>query len=77
VTAERYTVVFTGLLSAKRPGEYPCLNMSEDPGAVGAGSTPRRGRTPGERLRREVRFGDLPEGCRSLALDNYEELWGL
>jgi len=35
VIAERYTVVFTGLLSAKRPGEYPYLTMSEDPGAVG------------------------------------------
>jgi hypothetical protein len=31
VTAERYTAVFTGLLSLKKPGEYAYLRMSHDP----------------------------------------------
>jgi recombinational DNA repair protein (RecF pathway) len=31
VTAERYTAVFTGLLSVEKPGEYLYLRMSEDP----------------------------------------------
>jgi hypothetical protein len=30
VTAERYTAVFTGILSLKRPGEYTYLTMGED-----------------------------------------------
>jgi hypothetical protein len=31
VTAERYTAVFTGLLSLKKPGEYSYLRMGDDP----------------------------------------------
>jgi hypothetical protein len=60
VTAERYTAVFTGLLSLKKPGEYPYLTMGEDAREIGDGATLRRGRPPGERLRREVPFSDLP-----------------
>jgi hypothetical protein len=74
VTAERYTAVFTGLLSIKKPGEYPYLTMNEAPVGVGDGGTPRRGRPPIERLRRKIRFQDLPEGCQRLVLDAYEEL---
>ncbi len=76
MTAERYTVVFTGLLSLKKPGEYPYLSMSGDPLAPG-GSSLCRGRPPYERMGREISFEDLPEECRRLALDVYRDLWGL
>ena len=76
MTAERYTVVFTGLLSLKKPGEYPYLSMSGDPLASG-GSSLRRGRPPYERMGREISFGDLPEDCRWLVLDAYRDLLGL
>ncbi len=76
MTAERYTAVFTGFLSAKKPGEYLYLSMSEDPLAPG-GSTLRRGRPPYGRMRRGIPFKDLPEDCRRLVLDTYKDLWGL
>jgi hypothetical protein len=74
VTAERYTVNFTGLLSIKKPGEYPYLTMGDDP--MRDCGTLRRGRPPGERLRREIPFRNLPEGCRRLVIRTYDELWG-
>jgi hypothetical protein len=75
VTAERYTAVFTGLLSLKKPGEYFYLTM-DDP--VGSGTrTLRRDRPPYERMGREISFEDLPEGCRQLVLDTYRGLWNL
>jgi hypothetical protein len=77
VTAERYTAALTGFPSMKKPGEYPYLAMSAPPVSVGDGSTLRCGRPPGECLRREIPFHDLPEGCRRLVLDAYRELWGL
>ncbi len=76
MTAERYTVVFTGLLSLKKPGEYPYLSMSGDSLASG-GSSLRRGRPPYERMGCEILFGDLPEDCRRLVLDAYRDQWGL
>ena len=76
MTAERYTAVFTGFLSVKKPGEYLYLSMSEDPLAPG-GSTLRHGRPPYERMGREIPFKDLPEDCRRLVLDTYKDLWGL
>lgn len=69
--AERYTAVFTGLLSSREPGEYPYLRMGE----YGSGEL-RRGRPPYGTLGREVSFVDLPEACRRLVLDAYRELWG-
>jgi hypothetical protein len=75
VTAERYTVVFTGFLSIKKPGEYAYLTVGDYP--MRDGGTLRRGRPPVERLRHEIRFRDLPEGCRRLVLRTYDELWGL
>jgi len=77
VTAERYTAVFTGLFSMKMSGEYPYLTMNGAPARVEDGGTLDRGRPPIERLRREIRFQDLPEGCQHLVLDAYSELWGL
>jgi hypothetical protein len=77
VTAKRYTAEFTGFLSIKKPGEYPYLAMNEAPVRVGEGGTLRRGRPPVERLRREICFQDLPEGCRRVVLDAYRELWEL
>jgi hypothetical protein len=77
VTAERYTAVFTGFLSIKRPGEYPYLTMDADPRGVGDSRTLRRGRPPHERLRLEISFMDLPDGCRRLVLDIYQEIWAL
>ena len=60
MTAERYTAVFTGLLSLKKPGEYPYLSMSGDPLAFGGGS-PHRGRPHYERMGYEISFEDLPK----------------
>jgi hypothetical protein len=76
VTAERYTAVFTGLLSSKKPGEYLYLRMSEDP--LDSGSyTINRGRPPYGELGRGISFGDLPEGCKGLVLDTYRKVWNL
>jgi hypothetical protein len=76
VTAERYTAVFTGLLSVKKRGEYLYLTMSANPLGQG-GCTLRKGRPPRERMDGEIEFRDLPEGCRRLVLDAYRELWSL
>jgi hypothetical protein len=76
VTAERYTVVFTGLFDSKKPGEYPYLSMSGDPFAT-EGSVLHRGRLPYEHMGREISFEDLPEDCRQRVLDVYRELWDL
>jgi hypothetical protein len=76
VTAERYTAVFTGLLSLKKPGEYTYLRMEENP----SGSercTITRGRPPYGELGREISFPDLPEGCRRLVSDTYRKMWNL
>lgn len=77
MSAERYTAVFTGAFVEKKPGEYVYLTMSEDPLGPGGSHTQHRGRPPGERLAREVSFGDFPEGCRVLILDFYRQLWDL
>jgi hypothetical protein len=76
VTAERYTGVFTGLLSLKKPGEYLHVRMSEDPFGAG-GYTVSRGRPPYEKLGRETSFEDLPEECKNLMLDTYRKMWNL
>lgn len=60
----------------KKPGEYLYLSMSEDPLRPG-GSGLHRGRLPYERMGREISFEDLPEDCRQLVLDIYQDLWGL
>jgi hypothetical protein len=51
--------------------------MDADPRGVGDSRTLRRGRPPHERLRLEISFMDLPDGCRRLVLDNYQEIWAL
>jgi hypothetical protein len=76
VTAERYTVVFTGLFNLKKPGEYPYLTMSDDPSVL-EGSSLHHGRPPYEHMGREIFFKDLPETCRRMVLEAYRELWGL
>jgi hypothetical protein len=68
--------MFTGFFTAKKPGEYLYLPMSDDPLGSGA-STLRRGRPPYERTGREISFEDLPECYRRLVLDTYRELWSL
>ena len=76
MTAERYTAVFTGLLTLKKPCEYPYLTMQDE--SLGAGTRGmHRGRPPYEKMGREIPFEDLPEACRRLVLDAYRELWGL
>lgn len=76
MAAERYTGVFTGLLSFKKPGEYLYVRMSEDP--VGSeGYTVKRGRPPYGELGHEISFSDLPEGARKLVLETYGKLWNL
>jgi hypothetical protein len=77
VTAERYTAVFTGFLLVTRSGEYVYLSMSEDPLGPEGSSMLQRGRPPRGRLGAEIRFKDLPEGCRRLVLDTYRVLWDL
>ena len=76
MTAERYTAVFTGLLSLKKPGEYLYVRMDDDPLRSG-GYTVSRGRPPNGELGREISFGDLPEGCKNLVLDMYQKMWNL
>ncbi|MDP8950780.1 MAG: hypothetical protein M3N18_00790 [Actinomycetota bacterium] len=76
MTAERYTAVFTGLFTGKKPGEYLYLSMSDDPLEPG-GSTLRRGRPPYERMGREISFEDLPKSCQRLVLGTYLDLWNL
>ena len=76
MTTERYTVVFTGFFTDKKPGEYLYLAMSDEPFAPG-GSTLRRGWPPYERIGREIPFKELPEDCRRLVLDVYRDLWSL
>jgi hypothetical protein len=76
VTAERYTAVFTGLLSLKKPGEYLYVRMGEDP--CGADCyTVSRGRPPYGELGREISFGDLPACCKRLVLYTYRQVWNL
>jgi hypothetical protein len=76
VTAERYTAVFTGLLSLKKPGEYTYLRMGADP--LGSGQyTLYEGRPPYAELGREISFGDLPEDCKGLVIDTYRKMWGI
>jgi hypothetical protein len=62
VTAEGYTAVFTGLLSVKKPREYICFTMSEDPLGSG-GYTLREGWPPRDRMGTEIEFWDLPGGA--------------
>ncbi len=76
MTAERYTAVFTGLLSLKKPGEYLYVRMGEDPFGAG-GYTVSRGRPPYGELGRELSFGELPGGCKRLVLDMYRKMWNL
>ena len=77
MTAERYTAVFTGCFTGKRPGEYPYLVMGDEPDGPGGRRTLRRGRPPYGLIGREIPYKDLPEGCRRLVLDAYRELWDL
>jgi hypothetical protein len=76
VTAERYTAVFMGLLSLKKPGEYTYLRMGDDPPGSGH-YTVSQGRPPYGELGQEISFSDLPEGCKGLVLDAYRKMWNL
>ena len=76
MTAERYTAIFTGLLSLKKPGEYLYVRMDDDPLGSG-GYTVSRGRPPYGKLGSEISFGNLPAGCKRLVLDTYRKAWDL
>ncbi len=76
MTAERYTAVFTGLLSLKKPGDYTYLRMGEDPFGPD-GYTVNMGCPPYGELGGEISFADLPEGCKSLVLETYRKMWNL
>ncbi|CAN5869713.1 hypothetical protein BH23ACT11_BH23ACT11_13390 [soil metagenome] len=76
MTAERYTVVFTGLFDVKKPGEYPYLTMSGDSPGDG-GYALHRGQPPYGKFGREIEFRELPAGCRKLVTEVYRDLWGL
>ena len=65
--------MFTGLFDLKKPGEYPYLVMGES----GEGDGVRRGRPPADRIRGEISFEELPEGCKETVLEVYLGLWGL
>ena len=76
MTAERYTAIFTGPLSVKKPGEYAYLRMSDDP--LGSGHyTLGRGRPPCGGLGREIPFVELPGCCKGLVLETYRMMWNL
>ena len=72
MTAERYTAVFTGLLSIKKPGEYPYLRVDGE-----SSGTLYRGEPPYESMGREVSFPDLPEEPQRVILETYRRLWNL
>lgn len=76
MTAERYTVVFTGLFDVKKPGEYPYLMVGECP-AGREDYELNRGRPPCGELGQEISFQDLPGSCRTLVRDVYAKLWDL
>ena len=76
MTVERYTAVYTGLLSLKKPGEYLYVRMDDDPLGSG-GHTLGRGRPPYGKLGREISFRDLPAGCKRLVVDTYRKQWSL
>jgi hypothetical protein len=76
VTAERYTVVFTGLFDLKKPGEYPYLTTGEYPEA-GANYELHHGRPPYGEFGREIGFQELPDECQELVTKVYLGLWGL
>ena len=76
MTAERYTAVFTGLLSPRKPGEYTYLRMSDDP-LVSGHYTLEQGRPPYGELGREISYADLPEDCKGLVLETYRKVWNL
>ncbi len=77
MTAERYTAVFTGLLSVKEPGEYVYLSMSEDLLGPEGSSLLQRGHPPYRRLGREIPYKDLPEECWRLVLNAFRKSWNL
>ena len=77
MTAERYTAVFTGHYTEKKPGEYLYLTMREDPLGVEGSYALHRWKPPSESLGCEIGVQDLPEGCRGLVLDTYRDLWDL
>jgi hypothetical protein len=76
VSADRYTAVFTGLLSLRKPGEYTYLRMGENP-LRPDGYTVSMGRPPYGELGCEISFPGLPEACKSLVLDTYLKMWNL
>jgi len=76
VTAERYTAVFTGLLSLKKPGEYTYLRMSDNP-LVSGHYMFYQGRPPYGELGREISYVDLPENCKGFVLETYREMWDI
>ena len=76
MTAERYTAVFTGLLSLKKPGEYMYLCMGDNPLSAGR-HTVDRGRPPYGELGRGISYSGLPEGCKCLVLETYRKMWDL
>lgn len=76
MTAERYTVVFTGLFDLKKPGEYPYLTLGEHPIEDGNYEL-RRGRPPYGKFGLEIGFHDLPEECQALVFDVYIRMWDL
>ena len=76
MTAERYTAVFTGLLSLKKPGEYTYLRMKRTR-SVSGNYTFDHGRPPYGELGQEISFVDLPEDCKNLVLDTYRQMWDL
>lgn len=76
MTTERYTIIFTGLLTDRKAGEYPYLSTGD--GSNGSeSSTLHRGRLPRERWGREISFQDLPEHAREAVVDEYAKLWDL
>lgn len=90
-TADRYTVVFTGVYRNGKPKQFVYLGMSANPclpqgfGQHGEALYPvdsPGGRRPPAIGRRchlgvRVRFEDLPAPCRRLVLKDYGNLWEL
>lgn len=82
VTADRYTVIFTGRYRHQTGGSFWYLCMSSMPfhpqGIGQHGESDRQIDYPsGGHLGKRIRFETMPEDCQRCALQTYRDLWDL
>jgi hypothetical protein len=77
-----YTVVFTGNYTSLTGGSYLYVGMGSNPyhpqGIGQHGSSEKQIDTPMYgHLGKRITFGELPEDCQKLVLEDYKALWNL